>query len=41
MAAIARLAGAAGKSYGVGAIVLTHGESDAGSTTYEADMFKL
>ena len=36
--AIARLAKAQGKSYGVGAIVLTHGESDAGNATYEADM---
>ena len=41
MAAIARLAKAQGKSYGVGAIVLTHGESDAGSATFEADMVKL
>ena len=38
VAAIARLAKAQGKSYGVGAIVLTHGESDAGSSTFEADM---
>jgi len=41
VAAIARLAKAQGKSYGVGAIVLTHGESDAGSATFEADMVKL
>jgi len=41
VAAIARLAKAQGKSYGVGAIVLTHGESDPGSTTYESDMVKL
>jgi hypothetical protein len=41
VAAIARLAKAQGKSYGVGAIVLTHGESDAGSSTFEADMVKL
>jgi hypothetical protein len=41
VAAIARLAKAAGKSHGVGAIVLTHGESDAGSATYEADVVKL
>ena len=33
VAAIARLARAAGKSYGVGAIVVTHGESDADSAT--------
>ena len=41
VAAIARLAKAQSKSYGVGAIVLTHGESDAGSATFEADMVKL
>jgi hypothetical protein len=41
VAAIARLARAQGKSYGVGAIVLTHGESDATSATFEADMVKL
>jgi lysophospholipase L1-like esterase len=41
VAAIARLAKLQGKSYGVGAIVLTHGESDAGSATYEADLLKL
>jgi hypothetical protein len=41
VAAIARLAKAQGKSYGVGAIVLTHGESDAASATFEADMVKL
>jgi len=41
VAAIARLAKAQGKTYGVGAIVLTHGESDAGSSTFEADMVKL
>jgi hypothetical protein len=39
--AIARLAKAQGRSYGVGAIVLTHGESDAGSSTFETDMVKL
>jgi hypothetical protein len=39
--AIVRLAKKAGKSYGVGAIVLTHGESDAASSTFEADMVKL
>jgi hypothetical protein len=39
--AIARLAKAAGKSYGVGAILFTHGESDAGSATYESDMVHL
>ena len=41
VAAIARLAKAQGKSYGVGAVVLTHGESDAASTTYESDMVTL
>jgi hypothetical protein len=41
VAAIARLARAAGRSYGVSAILLTHGESDAGSATYEADMTAL
>jgi hypothetical protein len=41
VAAIARLAKAQNRSYGVGAIVLTHGESDAGSSTFEADMLRL
>lgn len=41
VAAIARLAKAQGKSYGVGAILLTHGESDAASTTFEGDMLTL
>jgi hypothetical protein len=40
-AAIKALAGAAGKTYGVGAIVLTHGESDAGNAGYEAAMVTL
>ncbi|XXY51155.1 dockerin [Sorangium sp. So ce269] len=40
-AAIARLAREAGKTYGIGAIIITHGESDAGSATYEDDLFKL
>lgn len=39
--AISRLATAAGKTYGIGAIVITHGESDAGSTSYEGDLFQL
>jgi hypothetical protein len=39
--AIKRLADAAGKTYGVGAIFLTHGESDAGSSTYANDMLQL
>jgi hypothetical protein len=40
-AAIQRLAVAAGKTYGVGAIVLTHGESDAGNTDYENQLVRL
>lgn len=39
--AIARLARAAGKTYGVGAIIVTHGECDAGNANYENDLFKL
>jgi hypothetical protein len=39
--AITRLAAAAGKTYGIGAIVLTHGETDSGNTNYEADMLQL
>ncbi|WP_437774426.1 dockerin [Sorangium sp. So ce1097] len=39
--AIARLAREAGKTYGIGAIIITHGESDAGSATYEDDLVKL
>ena len=39
--AIAQLSKAQGKSYGVGAIVLTAGESDAASATFEADMLAL
>ncbi len=37
--AIKRLAGA--KTYGIGAIVITHGESDAGNTNYANDLFQL
>ena len=40
-AAINRLAGAAGKSYGIGAIVITHGESDAGNSVYANDLYQL
>jgi hypothetical protein len=40
-AAVKRLANATGRSYGIGAIVLTHGETDAGNTGYEAAMVKL
>jgi len=39
--AIARLAKAAGKTYGVGAIILTHGECDAGNFNYENDLYSL
>lgn len=39
--AIKRLANAAGKTYGIGAIVLTHGETDSGNTNYEAAMVQL
>ena len=35
--AIDNLATAAGKTYGVGAVVITHGEADAGNTDYEDD----
>jgi hypothetical protein len=41
VAAIARLARAQGKTYGVGAIILTHGESDAGNQGYESDLLRL
>jgi hypothetical protein len=40
-AAIARLATAAKKTYGVGAIVITHGESDAGNSAYESALVQL
>ena len=39
--AIERLATAGGKTYGVGAIVLTHGETDNGNPDYEAQMVQL
>jgi Carbohydrate esterase, sialic acid-specific acetylesterase len=39
--AITRLAKAAGKSYGVGAIILTHGESDNGNLQYESALHQL
>lgn len=39
--AITRLAKAKGKSYGVAAIVLTHGESDWNNPTYEAKVLAL
>lgn len=39
--AIARLARAASKTYGIGAIVVTHGESDAGNAEYEPLLSRL
>ena len=39
--AITRLARAAGKTYGVGAITVTHGECDAGNQHYENDLYQL
>jgi hypothetical protein len=39
--AITRLAQAQSKSYGIGAIFLTHGESDAGNANYTNDMLQL
>jgi hypothetical protein len=39
--AITRLAHAMGKTYGVGAIIVTHGEADAGNTSYESDLYQL
>jgi hypothetical protein len=39
--AIARLARAAGKTYGVGALIVTHGECDAGNTNYESELYQL
>ena len=39
--AITRLAKAAGKTYGVGAIVISHGETDAGNHDYEAELYQL
>jgi hypothetical protein len=41
VAALKRLAGMAGKTYGVGAIILTHGETDGGNANYGRDMFQL
>ncbi len=38
---IKRLAAAAGKTYGVGAIIITHGERDSGNTNYENDLHTL
>lgn len=39
--AIARLARDAGKTYGMGALIVTHGESDAGTSAYGNELFKL
>jgi hypothetical protein len=39
--AITRLAKAAGKAYGIGAITLVHGESDAGNMDYENELHQL
>jgi hypothetical protein len=39
--AFTQLAKAAGKTYGVAAIVLTHGESDSGTADYGAGIYKL
>jgi hypothetical protein len=39
--ALVRLASAAGKSYGVAAIVLTHGETDGRNDDYESDVTRL
>jgi hypothetical protein len=41
VAAIARLAMAQGKSYGVGAVTIIHGEADAGNINYASDLFRL
>jgi hypothetical protein len=39
--AITRLAKAAGKTYGVGAIIVTHGETDAMNRNYEKELRRL
>src|SRR5262249_37048695 len=39
--AIARLARAASKTYGVAVVVMTHGETDSGSSTYKNDLIQL
>src|SRR5262249_26486106 len=39
--AITRLATAMGKTYGVAAVIVTHGEADTGNPTYESDLFQL
>jgi lysophospholipase L1-like esterase len=40
-AVIAALAERAGKTYGIAAIVIVHGESDAGNTNYASDLHQL
>jgi hypothetical protein len=39
--AINRLAQAANKTYGVGAVIVTHGECDAGNASYESQLYQL
>ena len=39
--AVTRLAKAAGKSFGVGAIFMTHGETDTGNAKYEEELYKF
>src|SRR5688572_6393226 len=39
--AVKRLADEAGKTYGVGAIIVTHGECDAGNANYEDELHQL
>jgi len=39
--AVKRLVTAMGKTYGVGAITVTHGECDAGNSSYEAELYQL
>ena len=38
---VTRLAKAAGKTFGVGAITVTHGETDAGNRNYENELYQL
>ena len=39
--AINRLAKQSGKKYGVGGIIITHGETDFANTNYESELYKL
>jgi hypothetical protein len=41
VAAVKRLAAAAGKTYGVAAVILTHGETDGVNPNYGAEVFRL